>query len=91
MSPAQVLKSAYDFSESAERRANLSAFSSPEPVSTFIFGIDKDSDYPQSTVSPKPSVEETHTKNSNPKQSPKSTESSEPSAASPVQVDFFIT
>lgn len=38
MSPAQVLKSAYDFSESAESRANLSAFSFPEPFSTCIFG-----------------------------------------------------
>lgn len=48
---AQIVKSAYDFSESAERTANLSAFSSPEPVNTFIFGIDKDSEFTQ-TVSP---------------------------------------
>ncbi|XP_046440285.1 E3 ubiquitin-protein ligase MYCBP2-like isoform X2 [Daphnia pulex] len=52
-SPAQLLKPAYDFSESAERQANLSAFSSPEPVSTFIFGIDKDSEFPRPTSSQK--------------------------------------
>lgn len=89
MSPAQVLKPAYDFSESAERRANLSAFSSPEPVSTFIFGIDKDSDYPQSTVSPKSCVEESQARNNHPKQIPKSDETAEPSATSSVQVGFL--
>ena len=31
----------YDFSESIDRRANLAAFSSPEPTNTFIFGPEK--------------------------------------------------
>ena len=31
----------YDFSESIDRRANLTAFSSPEPTNTFIFGPEK--------------------------------------------------
>ena len=34
-------KPAYDFSESIDRRANLAAFSSPEPTNTFIFGPEK--------------------------------------------------
>ena len=34
-------KPAYDFSESIDRRANLAAFSSPEPSNTFIFGPEK--------------------------------------------------
>ena len=80
---AQLLKSAYDFSESADRRANLSAFSSPEPVSTFIFGIDKDSDFPRASLPPK-SPPKSPPKN-DVGQSPK-TEASESATGGPGQV-----
>ena len=50
-SPAQLLKSAYDFIGVADRRANLSAFSYLQPVTTFLFGIDKDSDLPPKSSS----------------------------------------
>ncbi|KAK4016037.1 hypothetical protein OUZ56_031000 [Daphnia magna] len=58
-SPTRLLKPAYDFSESADKQANLSAFSSPEPVSTFIFGIDKDPDFPRTTLPVSPPKNET--------------------------------
>lgn len=91
MSPAHLVKSAYDFSQSAECRANLSAFSSPEPVSTFIFGIDKDPDFPQAAIATKPSMEETYPINSQLNRSSKPVESSrtEPLTPPPVEVKFF--